>query len=87
ASWKLTPLMTNSDTTSRAASYDFLGRLWVTEIDRELFNKFVQNSDLRSAFTDAGGDLSEIQAGTVDVDELAEDYCQLFLGPTNHLPP
>ena len=72
------------DAIQRAAAYEFLGRLWASEVDGDLLAQLLKPSDIHDAFLAAGGD---IQMSAASVNELAEDYCQLFLGPTNHLPP
>ena len=65
--------------------YRLLGRFWLREVDRELL-RALRSPPLREAFTDAGGVLP---AGDDDgtIEQLAIDYCRLFIGPTGHLPP
>ena len=76
-----------TETAQRAAVYEFLGRLWSSEVDAALQRSLTEPSRARDAFLNVGGDLSEVDSSSVGIEELAEDYCRLFLGPTNHLPP
>lgn len=71
----------------RAAAYEFLSSLWCSELDDALLSALSDPSGVRNAFIAAGGNLSELDQRDMGADELAEDFCQLFLGPTNHLPP
>ena len=70
---------------SLAGTYRLLARTWIREVD-EQFLTFLLVPPLRDAFTAAGGVLPE-DAAPSTLEELAVDYCQLFLGPANHLPP
>ena len=63
--------------------YRLLSRIWIRELD-EAFLVQIRSSPLSSAFVGAGGILPS--EGT-SLDELAVDYCRLFVGPTDHLPP
>jgi len=73
------------DLRCRAAVYRLLGRLWRLEVDEATLAELVGGS-MRDAFRDAGGVLPEASEQTA-IDELAFDYCQIFLGPSSHLPP
>ncbi len=74
-----------SELQSRAAVYRLLSRLWRSEVDETLLLDLT-SGDMRDAFVQAGGQLpNDTSAATID--ELAFDYCQLFLGPSSHLPP
>ena len=70
---------------ARSAMYRLLARLWVREVDAELMQQF-QSPQLRDAFAAAGGKLPS-DAGEAAIEDLAIDYCQLFIGPSDHLPP
>jgi TorA maturation chaperone TorD len=67
--------------TARSGVYRLLARLWLREVDEALWSALRQ-PPLSEFFTQAGGLPPE-----AEVDELAIDFCQLFLGPTGHLPP
>lgn len=67
-----------------AGIYRLLSRLWLNEID-QAFAAELNSDPLRSAFLNAGGDLPPTDAAGVET--LAHDYCQLFIGPRDHLPP
>lgn len=70
---------------SLASTYRLLARLWIRELD-EQFLAFLLVPPLCDVFTAAGGTLpADFAPATLE--ELAVDYCQLFLGPANHLPP
>ena len=69
---------------SVANLYRLLSRLWLREIDDALADDL--NSDpIRSAFLDAGGTLPSTDPSALQT--LAHDYCQIFIGPRDHLPP
>ncbi|MCH2211440.1 MAG: molecular chaperone TorD family protein [Fuerstiella sp.] len=70
---------------SLAGTYRLLARLWIREVDGQLL-KSLQEPPLCQVFTQAGGRLPDSAASST-LEELAVDYCQLFLGPANHLPP
>ena len=55
------------------------------EVDEQLL-AFLLVPPLRNVFIAAGGTLPEDVAAST-LEELAVDFCQLFLGPANHLPP
>jgi len=73
------------DTTSRSGMYKILARLWLTEIDDKLWQE-LHTPSLSTSFTEAGGILF-VENAAQSIEELAIDYCQLFIGPKNHLPP
>ena len=60
--------------------YSLLGRLWLQELDGDLLAK-LHSEPLKSAFQ---FDDSVQQS---DLDSLAAEYCELFVGPKNHFPP
>ncbi len=60
--------------------YSLLGRVWLQELDESLLAEF-QLEPLRSAFRFT----ESVQVA--DLDSLAAEYCQLFVGPKNHFPP
>lgn len=76
---------TANEVSEMVGTYRLLARLWLREVDEQLIAG-MQSPPLKDAFTAAGGILpADITPSTLD--ELAVDYCQLFLGPANHLPP
>ncbi len=67
-----------------AAVARFLARLWLSELDAEVLRDFAAD-DLRDAYLRVGGAVPAEDEATLD--ELAADYCQLFIGPVGHLLP
>ncbi len=61
--------------------YALLSRLWLREVDQPLLNRML---DSQIAET-----LSVTQSSCDDdsIEALAVEYCRLFIGPKNHLPP
>lgn len=77
--------LTFDDYRQLAAVYDLLGRLWLTEIELELLQALASD-ELKSAVEHLGGNVPE----TIDeetVEELAVDYCQVLIGPKDHVSP
>ncbi len=64
-----------------AGVYTLLSRLWLREIDDELISDLGRDP-LRQAFVVLGGVVPH-----ESLDELAVEYCRLFIGPRDHLPP
>jgi TorA maturation chaperone TorD len=77
--------MSSAEAAARSGTYRLLARLWLREVDRELLRKLC-SPPLCDSFVEAGGILP---AGDNEwtIEQLAIDYCQLFIGPANHLPP
>jgi TorA maturation chaperone TorD len=73
--------MTQDDSLALAGTYRLLARIWGKELDLPFLER-LQSPPLREAFEMAGG-----RVPLEDVDTLARDYCQLLIGPANHLPP
>ncbi|GAB4135487.1 MAG: hypothetical protein Tsb009_01830 [Planctomycetaceae bacterium] len=71
--------------TARSAVFALLARLWLREVDRPLLDDLLE-TNLRTAFEDTGGVLPANNNNDT-LEELAIDYCQLFIGPKHHLPP
>jgi TorA maturation chaperone TorD len=69
----------------RRGMYHLLARLWLREVDQPLLCEF-DLPPLRDAYLEAGGLLPLGQQLQV-IEQLAMDYCRLFVGPTGHLPP
>lgn len=80
-----TSLETIQQAAARGGMYRLLARLWLSEVDHPLMQSLSQ-PPLRDSFSAAGGVLP---AGDDEshLEQLAIDYCQLFIGPKNHLPP
>lgn len=68
-----------------SGTYRLFARLWMREVDDKFLASLLK-PPLRDGFTAAGGWLPDA-AAPATLEELAMDYCQLFLGPANHLPP
>lgn len=62
--------------------YALLARIWLRELDLPLLNQ-LRSPELNSSFQSAGGELPP-ESG---LDDLAVEYCRLFVGPKDHLPP
>ena len=71
-----------SDFAAVSGMYELLSRLWLHEVDDEFVTE-LGGSDLRSAFEAAGGFVPDVG----DVEALKTEYCRLFAGPGDHLPP
>lgn len=69
----------------RAAVYRLLARLWKQEVDAVTLEE-LQRGAVHESYIAAGGSLPEA-VNQATLDALAVDFCQLFLGPTGHLPP
>ena len=70
------------DWESLASAADLLSRLWIREVDEELVRQ-LNAEPLQEAFTGAGG----VVPNADGVEDLAVEYCRLFVGPRDHLPP
>lgn len=62
--------------------YSLLARLWLREVDAELVES-LEATDFCAAFVAAGG----VAPAMEQLDDLASEYCRLFVGPKEHLPP
>lgn len=68
-----------------ASVYGLLSLLWSKEVSLEQL-KQLNEPDIRSLMEKLGGSVpTEVKEETVE--QLAIDYCQLLIGPKNHLPP
>ena len=79
------PVPTPQENAGRSGVYRLLGRLWLQEVDTLLLNQ-LGRGDLGAAFENAGGVVPTLVTGET-VEDLAVDFCQLFLGPSQHCPP
>ena len=70
-----------TELTALSGIYRLLARLWLREID-EPIRAALRHPPLSNLFEQAGGRPPE-----ADIDELAIDFCRLFVGPSGHLPP
>ncbi len=80
-----TPSLSLEDAASRSGVYRLLARLWLYEVDDEILHQ-LRCPPLGDAWAEVGGSLPTGESQSI-IDELALSYCQLFLGPKNHLPP
>lgn len=62
--------------------YSLLARLWINEVDKDLLLS-IQDSPLAETLQIP----NDFAADTVAIDQLAVEYCELFIGPREHLPP
>ena len=74
------PKLTEPQTLSHV--YALLGTLWLQEVYAP-FLSALRSPPLGTAFEAVGGVLPAAEA----LDELSTEYCRLFIGPRNHLPP
>ena len=71
-----------SQWTLLANASELLASLWLREVDESLVTQLA-HPPLRQAFADAGG----IAPAGDELEDLAVEYCRLFVGPRDHLPP
>ena len=71
-----------SSAENRGAVYRLLARLWANELDQSVVELF-STTDTQQLWTELGG----IDPSTVDMEETAEDYTRLLIGPLNHVSP
>ena len=77
--------MPAGDFEQAAGVFALLSRLWAKEVDSKTLNNMTQ-PPFANAWKEAGGNLpSQVSAELID--ELAVDYCQLLIGPKNHVSP
>ena len=70
------------EVSAASSVYRLLSTLFLREVDVALLEQ-LSGSAVRDPFVNAGGSIPDENG----VEELALDYCQLFLGPSGHLPP
>lgn len=70
------------DAAAISGMFSLLSRIWLREIDVE-FCQRLEDSDFRLSFESVGGVVPE----TSELEDLATEYCRLFVGPKNHLLP
>jgi len=70
---------------AQSGTYRLLARLWLREVDRDLLRE-LRSQPLSDAYLRAGGALPASD-DDLALEELAIDYCRLFVGPRDHLPP
>ena len=68
---------------NRGAVYQLLALLWAQELTGYSL-QLLEKGGIRESWTSLGGADPSSLAGRLD--QLAEDYCRLFVGPTGHLP-
>ncbi len=77
--------MTTETNLERGAVYGLLARLWQSELNRDLLTN-LQEDELRRSYEVVGGYVPP-SAASDELDQLAMDFCQLFIGPNGHFPP
>ena len=76
-----------SDRTEFATTCRLVAGFWLNEVDRNSL-KLLQNPQVQPAWAELGGSVPGEDAASEEViDQLAADYCQLLIGPKQHLPP
>ena len=73
------------ESAARSGLYRLLGRLWLREMDQDALRE-LGRPPLCDSFVNAGGVLPTNDDLEM-IEQLAVDYCQLFVGPAGHLPP
>lgn len=71
-----------SDLEARAGVYELLSRLWLYEVDPTLLAELTDGS-LEAGWTELGGPMVEVD----QLEELATEYCRLFVGPRDQVAP
>jgi TorA maturation chaperone TorD len=77
--------MPSTEAVARSGTYQLLARLWLREVDRDLARE-LSSPPLSDFFVAAGGVLP-LDDDDETFEQLAIEYCRLFIGPTGHLPP
>ncbi len=77
--------MASQEAQSFSGMYRLLARLWLREADAPLLEA-LSRPPLGDALAEIGGCLPKDHSRKT-IECLASDYCQLFVGPTGHLPP
>ncbi|MDA0590455.1 MAG: molecular chaperone TorD family protein [Planctomycetota bacterium] len=70
------------DLAARAGVYELLSRLWLYEVDAELLSELTDGL-LAAAWSELGG--PSIEASQLE--DLATEYCRLFVGPRDQVAP
>ena len=78
-------LVSEESVAERKHIYRLLARFWICEVDRNLILELSQ-TPLKESFV-AAGVMLPADADKATIEQLAIDYCQLFLGPKDHFPP
>lgn len=61
--------------------YALLSRLWLREVDQQLLMRMLDSPVSQTL------SVTEFSCDDDSIEALAVEYCQLFIGPKNHLPP
>ncbi len=75
---------TKSETAAMANVYLLLSRLWIAEAD-ELLLQEMGREPIRSCWEAIAGQKLSLQE--CDLESLACEFCRIFVGPKEHLPP
>lgn len=76
-----------SHQTELAATVRLVAGFWLNEMDQNGLQLF-QDPGIKRAWIELGGSVLDGEADPSEtLDRLAADYCQLLIGPKNHLPP
>ena len=76
-----------SDRAELAATCRLVAGFWLHEVDQNALQLFADDR-VQAAWIDLGGSLPASEPNSAaTLDELAADYCQLLIGPKQHLPP
>ena len=70
------------DLAARAGVYELLSRLWLYEVDAALLSE-LSDGPLAAAWSELGGPSIEVS----QLEDLATEYCRLFVGPRDQVAP
>jgi len=73
----------NTSSTQLAPVFELLGDIWLHEFDTHLAERWNQTCGVFADITD----LPAKRIDSAELDDLAVEFCRLFLGPKGHLPP
>lgn len=79
------PFCMSTQSLQLAAVIRFLGNIWLREIELSTLQDLNRPS-IRAAIEALGATVPN-QIDAKNVEELAVDYCQLLIGPKQHIPP
>ena len=79
------PARRREEMIARSGMYRLLARLWLRETDQHLLRD-LSTPPLNASFLAVGG-VAPADRSTFALETLAVDYCRLFVGPSEHLPP
>lgn len=77
----------SADQAELAATCRLVAGFWLNEVDQKTL-ELLRSQQVSEAWIELGGLVPEDASSSAEtVDQLAADYCQLLIGPKQHLPP